>query len=123
MSDIRRYRRLNPKQQIGLKNFGIKTFVPSPSDRDYRRGYITRHFVRKLNDPNSFIFEVNKEELSRIQANPTYLTVSLDWRISGTEREIKESNRKSLRQASNVIKNIPLFLPNHKQFSKRSDNQ
>jgi len=122
MRDLnKKYRRLKGNQVLSKETMRIRTYVPSISDRDLKRGYITRHFVRKLNDDGSYIFEVDVDELSRIESFPTYLTVSLDWRLTGTEREIIESNKRSVKQASNRIKTIPLYLPNFRQFSQPND--
>ena len=122
MRDLnKRYRKIAGNQVLSIDNMKIRTHVPSISDRDLKRGYITRHFVRKLNDESSYIFEVDREELSRIHAFPTYLTVSLDWRITGTKQEIMESNQRSVKQASKSISTISLYLPNYKQFAQPSD--
>lgn len=116
-----KYRNLKGGQILSKRSVTIRTHVPSISERDLRRGYITRHFIRKLNDPSSHIFEVSSDELNRIQSFPTYLTVSLDWRLTGTRREIIESNQRSVKQASEVISTIVLYLPNYRQFSQPSD--
>ena len=29
----------------------IKTHVPSPTENDYKKGYVTRYFSQKANDP------------------------------------------------------------------------
>lgn len=120
--DIRdRYDKLLPSTDRVKRVMKIKTHVPSPSKRDYTRGYIRRYFTRRLNDDRAFIFEVNREELKKIKSNPTYLTVGIDWRITGTETEIVTSNRKSIKEGSRVIPTLPLYLPNLKQFSQITD--
>ena len=38
----------------------ILAYMPSPTEIEYKRGYIQRYFVQKSNDTNSYIFEVSK---------------------------------------------------------------
>lgn len=97
----------------------IQTFVPTPTDDDYKRGYITRFFVQRTNDIDSFIFEISKDSISSLKENKLFNVVNLDWRISGETSEIKKSNSASLRFASKTLPNIKLYLPNLLQFSKK----
>jgi hypothetical protein len=96
----------------------IKTVVPSPTDDDYKVGYITRYFTQKGNDTNSYIYEVTERQFSNLSNNPFYRIVELDWKISGEREEVREMNRKSIRFASKDMKSIGLYLPNHLQFHK-----
>jgi hypothetical protein len=96
----------------------IKTFVPNPTDEEYKIGYITRYFVQKANDNASYIYEISEKVFSMISTNPFYKTVELDWKISGDREEVREMNRKSIRFASKDMKSIGLYLPNHLQFRK-----
>ena len=38
-----------------------KTIVPTPLDTDYENGFIERYFTQKVNDKNSYVFEIDKE--------------------------------------------------------------
>ena len=94
----------------------LDTFVPTPDDKDYKRGYIKRYFVQKSNDINSPIFEIEKTQYSKIGLNPFYKIVSLDWRLVGNRLEVIESNSNSIRLAEKNLKLIGLYLPNRLQF-------
>lgn len=118
MSILDKYLRLRPSEIESNQSVSISTIVPNPSDRDYRRGFIQRHFVRRSNDSNGVIFEVDSTERSRISAKSNYITTTIDWRIVGTLEQVKESNRKSLRLGKREISNLPMYLPNHKQFAR-----
>jgi hypothetical protein len=121
MINIKKYKRLTVEQNelIGLYPKTIKTHVPSPTDTDFKKGYITRYFAQKANDESSYVFEVNKDEYGNLITNPFFLTVKLNWRLTGTIEQIRESNSKSVTLASNTLKSIYLYLPNKLQFHKR----
>ena len=121
MVSIRKYRELTiDKNDINkLYSDSIKTHVPSPNDSDFKKGYITRYFAQKANDESSYIFEIDKDEYSNLVTNPFFLTVKLNWRLTGSIEQVKESNSKSVTFASTTLKSIYLYLPNTLQFYKR----
>jgi hypothetical protein len=96
----------------------IKTFVPSPTDDDYKRGYIVRYFVQKVNDENSYIYEIDNRFFNAYNSKPFFKTTKLDWKISGSDEDIKKSNEKSIRFASSNMKSLKFYLPNLLQFRK-----
>jgi hypothetical protein len=98
----------------------ITVSIPSPTEKDYRRGYITRYFIQRANDQKSVIYEVNSTTFSNLKENPFYKVASLDWVISGDGDKVKELNRKSITYASKDIKYLSLYLPNLLQFWKNS---
>jgi hypothetical protein len=109
-------------------NITVKSFVPTPTDKDYLRGYITRYFVQKVNDPNTPIYEVSDTEFNSLRSSAMYNTTSLRWRIVGPKEPsdyengkimdngVKKSNETSIRLASDYIVNLKLYLPNLTQF-------
>ena len=96
----------------------ITPSVPTPNDNDYKRGYIVRYFVQKVNDTTSPVYEVSSKSHSSFVNNSFYSVVSLDWRLTGSVEQIKESNSKSVKLASERMKAILLYLPNYLQFAK-----
>jgi hypothetical protein len=115
--DTDRYRDLSKVPNTYL-NTKIIAYIPIPSETEYLRGYVVRYFIQKLNDTTAPIYEIKTQAVSKFSANPFYVTVSLDWRITGTREEIKASNSESVRIASNVIPKLQLYLPNLLQFYK-----
>ena len=107
-----------------------KTFVPNPSDADYKNGFIERYFVRKTNDINGHIFEVNQNVFNSYQNNPFWTCEKMYWRISGPlesifdEKGIKNdmgvriSNKESIKLLFKKMPNLGLYLPNLIQFYK-----
>jgi hypothetical protein len=106
------------KLPLQYRQVTVVTTLPSPTDFDYKRGYITRYFLQKANDFNSPIYEVKQSAIMKYAGNPFYTVVSLDWRLVGTKEEIKNSNSASLRLASVKMPKIQLYLPNLLQFHK-----
>ena len=102
-----------------FSSYKIFTKIPTPTDTDYKRGYIRRYFVQTANDPSSHIYEITDILFSVLKIDPLYLCVSLKWRLSGTAEAVKESNSKAVRLASKTMKQIPYYLPYYLQFYKR----
>jgi hypothetical protein len=107
-----------------------KTIVPSPNDIDYENGFINRYFTQRVNDSNSFVFEMSLEEYNLLLENPYWTLAQMTWRISGpastvysnngsiTDIGVVASNAASISIVSSKIKNIGLYLPNLLQFHK-----
>ena len=95
-----------------------KTIVPSPKPGDYESSFIERYFIQKANDENSYVYEVSSDTYSDFNSTPFYKAQYLKWRLTGTPEEVKESNFKSVKLASQKIKGLLLYLPNYLQFYK-----
>lgn len=106
------------------------TIVPTPTTEDYLLGYIRRYFIKKVNDPNGFIYEVSSDVYSEYIENSFWVAESIKWRISGPieetykdngeveDRGVRSSNKGAIGRASAKLKNIGLYLPNLLQFHK-----
>lgn len=95
----------------------IKTFVPSPTYVDFRRGYIVRYFIQRTNDESSVIYEISENDYKNFISDNFYTAVNIDWRLTGRIENIKLSNEKSVKLGSKKIKNLILYLPNYLQFT------
>lgn len=107
-----------------------KTIVPIPTDIDYENGFINRYFTQRVNDSNSFVFEIDLEEYDSLLENPYWTLEEMRWRITGpksavysnngsiTDIGVVASNAASISIVSDKIKNIGLYLPNLLQFHK-----
>jgi hypothetical protein len=107
-----------------------KTIVPIPTDIDYENGFINRYFTQRVNDSNSFVFEIDLEEYNSLLENPYWTLGEMTWRITGpkpavysnnggiTDIGVVASNAASISIVSSKIKNIGLYLPNLLQFHK-----
>jgi len=97
----------------------IETFVPTPDDNDYQRGYIDRYFIQKSNDNSAPIFEISKNQYVSYLVNPFFTAVSIIWRLAGSNDEISQSNLKSIKLGCVDMRNLYTYLPNTLQFSKQ----
>ena len=118
INEIIKYQLNLEKTQSKFNTVGIKQYVPIPTSADYKIGYIIRYFVQRANDINSPIFEVNNNNFTIVTANPLYMGVSMKWKITGIDDEIRNANSASIRFASNTMKNIGLYIPYLLQFKK-----
>lgn len=96
-----------------------KPIIPSPTDTDYKKGYITRYFAQKVNDKTAPIIEVNSKGYSNYNNNPFYITTSLDWVIVGDVSVVESFNSKSIKFSSQKMKAIQFYLQNLTQFIKK----
>jgi len=116
--DIDRYKEIATLKSE-FNQINIISYIPTPTDMDYKRGYITRYFVQKSNDRDGIIYEIRKKSTSKFSNNSFYIVTSLDWRLTGELSEVKKSNSASIKLASEIIPKIYLYLPNLLQFHKK----
>ena len=122
------YNKLMKKSVIPYTSFS--THIPTPTESDYKRGYITRYFTQSADNNNGPISEINATTFGRLQNNPLQVTISLKWRITGPKETIyredgqlldvsvSESNRRAILLHYDKIPNLKLYLPNLLQFYK-----
>lgn len=120
MIDLNRYKKVG-KPDSTYQSVKVKTHIPTPAEIDYKRGYITRYFVQKANDTESQIYEVDYIGFSKVIDNPFFANVNLNWRLKGTDEQIKDSNSKAIKLVSTKIPKLPLYLPNLLQFKEKKD--
>lgn len=116
-----------------LEIFNLKppmTIVPTPTQDDYLLGFIRRYFIQKVNDENSFIFEVAENVYSEYTKNPFWKGDTIKWRITGPlqkvykengeidDLDVASSNKAAIARVKTKLKNINLYLPNLLQFHK-----
>lgn len=97
----------------------INTKCPSPTENDYKNGFIIRYFAQKVNDKNGYIYELTDSAYLNLTMNPFYITTSIRWRISGTDAEIENSNYNSVKLGMKKIPLLIKYLPNYLQFKKK----
>ena len=71
------------KTKLNLGNFNINlpnTFLPKPTENDYRVGYIERYVVSKIN--YSEITEVSRDVYGKIDSN-FFRKEKFKWKITG----------------------------------------
>jgi hypothetical protein len=101
-----------------FKNLKISAYIPTPDEIDYKRGYISRYFVQRANDMSGKITEINEIAFSKFVNTPFYTAITLDWKITGDDAEIKDCNFKSIKFILKQMPKIQMYLPNLLQFRK-----
>ena len=72
------------------------SYFPKPTDADYRKGFITRYFIKKIND-NGYITEISPSEYANFKDGTVnydvsfYLTGQLVWKIIGPPNSVRLS--------------------------------
>lgn len=113
-----RYNRIN-NNLSEYKLPEIITYVPNPTEDDYKRGYIKRYFIQKANDATGYIYEIDSFSFLNFKVSPFFNTIMIKWRISGTSDEIRQSNSNTIKIGMQTIPSLHLYLPNTLQFSKQ----
>ena len=114
--DINRYNRISNELKKGFIRTSVKAHIPTPTERDYKRGYIVRYFVQSTSNTSAPVYEVNGTGYSKFTSNPYYKTVELDWRLTGKREDVRKSNKVSIQIASETMSRLKLYLPNLVQF-------
>jgi hypothetical protein len=90
-------KRYNELSTIRINTQTIPHHVtPNITTQDIQTGYITRFFIKKINE--SAIIEIDKEQFdnqSSLFDSKMYVSVKLNWWISGNLQDIQQDNVKS----------------------------
>lgn len=89
--------RLSSRFGINPNFFGQPTsYFPNVQDADYRRGYITRYFAKRINE-NGYIVEISPQEYSDINEGIVtydvsfYQTEKIFWKLTGPLNTVRLS--------------------------------
>lgn len=127
MDIVEVYDRLKSTRRIEIPS--IQAFFPTPDERDYERGYITRYFAQRVKGEQP-IYEINGDDYVTFNGNIYYKVTSVNWRITGSLTEVREdgmvidmgveaSNRKSILLERDVMPDLRYYLSNLTQFHKK----
>ncbi len=112
------------------KIIALEAKPPIPEQKDYDKGYITRYFARQANSPLSDIIEIEKKKYSKVRSDTTgfYITVQLDWKITGELNSklvdgikhigVLEANENSIKVAEETIPGMSSVLGNLIKYYK-----
>jgi len=126
MDSIKKYRKITTSSDNSPRI--LDTFVPNPTDSDYKKGYITRFFIQKSNDKTSSVYEVSSQNFRKYSTSKLYRGVNLKWRITGPLKMmfnesggihdigVSESNKKAMELVSTSMPALRLYLVHLLQF-------
>jgi hypothetical protein len=108
----------NIKQTDSFKTNVLEVYEPKLIEQDYLIGYIYRFFIRKRNEPNGIIYEIDKFTNKKYLKDPLYITTKIRWKVSGKKDEVETANKKSIGLGKKDISNLDTYLQNHSKFWK-----
>ena len=120
------------KTKLNLGNFNINlpnTFLPNPTDKDYKVGYIERYVVSKIN--YNEITEVSSDVYSKMDNN-FFKKAKFKWKITGVlnskydgkmllQQGVIEFNKKQVEQINTIIRGVNDVFSNLTQFYKQTN--
>ena len=113
--DSQKFSILSPKKKKFLKNTKlIPTSKNIPTEKDYQRGYYTRYFVRRINQPKGYI-EVNFDVIKKLQEKKDYdynlyEAGSIIWALKNGTRKTNNNNLRLLEQTFPFISSLFIIL-------------
>lgn len=122
------------KFNIDLSTPLLKSDFIIPTEIDYNNGYFVRYISELKNSKQSYIIEINYNTYKDFSINTNlstqYNNVTLLWQLTGPildvynnniriKSGVKDTNLRSIQEASKTIKNISSYLIDPLQFMKK----
>ena len=96
----------------------LEAYEPKLIDKDYQIGFIYRYFIRKRNEVNGIIFEINADTYRKYKNDPLFIITRIRWKVSGEQWQVETANRKSIDLGKLDISNLDTYLKNLSLFWK-----
>ena len=93
--NLDRYKKIS-KLSSNYDKKNLVTYLPVPTDFDYKKGYITRYFIKKINNIG-YITEISQEEYTDVQNGDVlydiemYMYNSIFWKLTGPLNSVRLS--------------------------------
>lgn len=98
-----------------------------PTEEDYKKGFIIRYVIKRVNCGPDTIKEVSKEDYEKTVPNPLYTQASLVWYISGPLFDnldninfpvygVVHKNRMTINKLESKVPGISKFFKNFAQY-------
>jgi len=89
------------------------------TEQDYKRGFITRHFLQRS---DGVILEIDADLAKMYQQRKLdinrYLYHAVPWKLTGSQQEIIQFNKKSIKESTHKLSRIQSYLSNYTEFSR-----
>lgn len=100
--------------------------LPVVTQSDANKKFLTRYFVRQVNDKFSVV-EIDKKQYDQFKKNPRFITTEIDWKIVGkTETEylpsgvpvygVSDTNRQAVSNADLTFEGLRNYITNYLEF-------
>ena len=105
----------------------ITTFSPTPTDSDYKRGWLMRYFARQANVLMSRFSEIDEAQYNEIAngGKSLYVAVRLRWKVSGPMHDVMDNITRRIVEpgvASTNDRSIKLIEEPHPTLRNRLQN-
>lgn len=96
-------------------------YYPTPTEENYKLGFITRYFIKRRNANFTTIIEISPSDYNKyfdggdLDAN-LYVATKVNWRISGSG--IEDTNRKLIQLKEQLFPGFSFFFKDFKKFSR-----
>lgn len=98
--------------------------VVTQSDAD--RGFMTRYFIRSVND-KTFVVEIDKNQYDQLKQNPRFITTQLEWKIVGKLETltynsginlygVKDTNRITVADTDLTFGGLMMYIKDYGEF-------
>lgn len=101
-------------------------YTSVPTEQDYKNGYYTRYFTKRVNGDLQTITEVNKTVFDSMSDNPLYNRLTLQWMLTGPLEDryitgmvvlgVVNRNIKTVSQAARQMQYLDQYLTNPTQY-------
>lgn len=85
---VKKYKSIK-EQDLG--KYATEEFL-NVSDKDKKRGWVERFFVRQVNNEDARIIEVNRPQYTELKLNHFYTSISIRWKITGKKEDVIKTN-------------------------------
>jgi hypothetical protein len=96
----------------------LEVHEPKLVEKDFKVGYIYRFFIRKRNEPNGIIYEIDVFTERKYQDDPLFITSKIRWKIVGEKAVVESANYQSVMLGKKTISNLDTYINNYSKFWK-----
>lgn len=120
----REYNRVKGNPQKVSQYTAPKFYTCTPTERDYKEGFVYRYFAQKRNNPSSTIIEISYEDFTRANLRNApgislqlYALTSLKWLISRVSpQDAEKLNKKETQTVALKFIGLGTYLSNYLEF-------
>jgi hypothetical protein len=100
-----------------------KPYMPIISNQTYVAGYVTRYFVEKINDSQSYPIEIDLSQFKKFGKrggidSGLYNVASVSWKLTGLIVDIIAYNQEEIFFASDKVPKIAYGVRNYTEYAR-----
>ena len=100
-----------------------KPYMPIIANQTYTTGYVTRYFVEKINNSQSYPIEIDLSQFKKFGKkggidNGLYNVASVSWKLTGLLNDVITHNRQEIYFASDKVPKIAYGVRNYTEYAR-----